>query len=643
MTTLQPPQVARGPRRGMSFSARVTLLIGGCFAVGLTGGAGAHAVLVDTPISTDTMATPQTGWRHGFEEAWSVGLGTDVALADGTPTPEILATPTHIAVLSASGQPTSRVSAFSVTASDTAPSAMWSVTASVGGIGDDAVLGRWWGENLVLMGNILPSDATALAGDATAGDELVALPGDILLTCSPSRHCTAWDDAAKKMWEKDLPGSVGSSGALVRERDNHVLVPVYAGSGTANVLDATSGTLSPLDTTSDGAGDAFLGGGVLWPTRDGWVAPNSDGTEILTWDGDGDLHGVQAVNTFLDTPTAFVVSPGGIPTSADYLSTHSAGPGPHDATSVTAGTPDTTRQCTTISVNTAPVTLPDSLAEWLQLPQDGQGACTFNAYGTVAASSDGKTVMAVLGGLGADHETRVVSFDMESSTIAWVSEPVGAAALVRPNLLVTVSTDGTTMKGWKPGTTTTDMGSDPAPTGITQTSPDAGDAAESAAPTADGDTSSGGIASSAVPPVPGAYAGAGGPIPTDATPMTAFQGEGDTRTAVIASPSGNIGCDLSPLGSGCGVQSLLESAQYGRDWVGARWYIPFFGEGTGVPQVRSQGGAAAYMLTDPQVVPYGTVVYYQSFVCASEDNGMTCWDTSTGRGVFVNHNTAIGF
>ena len=38
--------------------------------------------------------------------------------------------------------------------------------------------------------------------------------------------------------------------------------------------------------------------------------------------------------------------------------------------------------------------------------------------------------MAVLGGLGAGHETRVVSFDMESSTIAWVSEPVGAAALV---------------------------------------------------------------------------------------------------------------------------------------------------------------------------------------------------------------------
>lgn len=144
-------------------------------------------------------------------------------------------------------------------------------------------------------------------------------------------------------------------------------------------------------------------------------------------------------------------------------------------------------------------------------------------------------------------------------------------------------------------------------------------------------------------PVSGAYAGAGGPRPSDAMPVTTFQGEGDSKTAVISSPSGNIGCDLSSLSAGCGVQSLLESGKYGSDEVGTRWFIPFAGEGDGVPRIRSQGGAANYMLTEPQVVPYGTAVYYMTFVCASETNGMTCWDTSSGRGVFVNHDTAIGF
>lgn len=646
MTT--PPPVIRPHRRGIPFATRVTLLIVCCFAVGLAGGAGAHAVLITPAASTDTMATPQQDWNDGVSSAWTVPLAASDATTAVTTTPEILWTADHVAVLSASGQPTSTVSGFAVSDSRTAPSASWSTEASVGGIGDSAILGRWWGEDLVLMGEILPSGATALptniATDISTGSQVVPLPGDILITCSADQHCSAWDAQANRMWEKNIPGTLGSSGALLREEDQHVLVPVYSDTGTAQILDATSGTLTTLDTTSGKASDAFFGGGNLWPTRDGWVAYNSDGSEVLTWDIEGNLLGTQSLGSLNGADTAFVVSPGGTPTSEDYLRWDSAAGSVDGASSVKAADPDASGQCTTISVNGTTTTLPDALVDWVSPSSDAPDTCVFQAFGTVASSIDGDSVVAVLRGLGDDSVTRVVVFDMDSSSIAWVSDPVGAAALIRSDLLVTVSQDGTTMTGWTPGNSTTIATSPPTPSSTEQTP------SEAASPQVEVTThapqtspSSATTSPSAEAPVPGAYPGAGGPVPEDATPVTTFQGEGDTRTAVIISPSGNIGCDLSSLGAGCGVQSLLESGKYGSDEVGTRWYIPFAGEGDGVPQIRSQGGAAAYMLTDPQVVSYGDVVYYDTFVCASEENGMTCWDTSTGRGVFVNHDTAIGF
>ncbi|WP_165444815.1 hypothetical protein [[Pseudopropionibacterium] massiliense] len=46
---------------------------------------------------------------------------------------------------------------------------------------------------------------------------------------------------------------------------------------------------------------------------------------------------------------------------------------------------------------------------------------------------------------------------------------------------------------------------------------------------------------------------------------------------------------------------------------------------------------------EPQVVPYGAAVYYEKYVCASEENGLTCWNTETGHGAFMNRDGVTTF
>ena len=47
--------------------------------------------------------------------------------------------------------------------------------------------------------------------------------------------------------------------------------------------------------------------------------------------------------------------------------------------------------------------------------------------------------------------------------------------------------------------------------------------------------------------------------------------------------------------------------------------------------------------TAPMVVDYGQVVYYRTIVCASAENGLTCWNTDTGHGAFMNRQTTLFF
>ena len=144
--------------------------------------------------------------------------------------------------------------------------------------------------------------------------------------------------------------------------------------------------------------------------------------------------------------------------------------------------------------------------------------------------------------------------------------------------------------------------------------------------------------------VPGAYAGAGGPRPQNATPIASVHPATDTspETAVIKTPSNNIGCDLSADFAGCGIETYQQSKPYGSDQIGAKWWVPLDGSGN---EVEAKGDAPTYMdaTVPPQLVEYGKVVYYNDYVCASEQNGLTCWNTSTGHGAFMNRDSTTLF
>ena len=113
------------------------------------------------------------------------------------------------------------------------------------------------------------------------------------------------------------------------------------------------------------------------------------------------------------------------------------------------------------------------------------------------------------------------------------------------------------------------------------------------------------------------------------------------KTAMIVSPSGNIGCDLSAHHAGCGVLSYRSDATYGKDEAGSpKWWFDLSSGGTPQLAGRSEG---AFSLDEafrgggssPQVVEYGQSVTFGSWVCRSEENGMTCRNTETGHGVFL--------
>ena len=106
------------------------------------------------------------------------------------------------------------------------------------------------------------------------------------------------------------------------------------------------------------------------------------------------------------------------------------------------------------------------------------------------------------------------------------------------------------------------------------------------------------------------------------------------KTAMIVSPSGNIGCDLSAHYAGCGVLSYRSNGTYGKDEAGSpKWWFDLSSgrsEGAFSLDEAFRGGGSS-----PQVVEYGQSVTFGSWVCSSEETGMTCRNTETGHGVFL--------
>ena len=44
-----------------------------------------------------------------------------------------------------------------------------------------------------------------------------------------------------------------------------------------------------------------------------------------------------------------------------------------------------------------------------------------------------------------------------------------------------------------------------------------------------------------------------------------------------------------------------------------------------------------------EVVQYGEVVYHGPFVCAVEETGVTCWDSESGRGAWMERENTVFF
>ena len=177
-------------------------------------------------------------------------------------------------------------------------------------------------------------------------------------------------------------------------------------------------------------------------------------------------------------------------------------------------------------------------------------------------------------------------------------------------------------------------------------SPGAQDSAAIALPTARPSAGSGASPSATRSPVsiPGAYPGAGGPRPANATPITAVH----SGYAVIITPSKNISCEFSDTTAGCGVMNYMNSKPYGSDELGPKWWVRMKNSASAdqaEPEMvsRSQPPLSQNPGTPGQQVEYGTVVYHGDYVCASEDAGLTCWNTTTGHGAFMNRDATATF
>ncbi|MGO2632831.1 MAG: nuclear transport factor 2 family protein [Galactobacter sp.] len=127
----------------------------------------------------------------------------------------------------------------------------------------------------------------------------------------------------------------------------------------------------------------------------------------------------------------------------------------------------------------------------------------------------------------------------------------------------------------------------------------------------------------------GAATGAGGPTPSNAKELSASDG-----TAMLLSPAGNIGCEFTETGKGCGLLSYRDDPR-STDSNSGKWWFDL--EGGDASALQTHDSLASFQAKDADAhqMDYGETVFYEENVCAMLQTGMTCWDTRTGRGVFM--------
>ncbi|MGI6795727.1 hypothetical protein [Gordonia sihwensis] len=152
-------------------------------------------------------------------------------------------------------------------------------------------------------------------------------------------------------------------------------------------------------------------------------------------------------------------------------------------------------------------------------------------------------------------------------------------------------------------------------------------------------------------PVVGAYVGAGGPRPAGAEPLPTYTGRyTKLLSAHLLTPTGGIGCDFNAADQDgrqgqCGVRSMnTTSSPLGTEVIGGtrkgKWLFQLSGNKVGAPTGNS--GTTGWMnapgegYTVPRV-EYGKQYYFEDWAIASEVNGLTVWNVTTGSGVFLSN------
>lgn len=141
-----------------------------------------------------------------------------------------------------------------------------------------------------------------------------------------------------------------------------------------------------------------------------------------------------------------------------------------------------------------------------------------------------------------------------------------------------------------------------------------------------------------VTPPPEAFPEAGSAdIPAQAIPMTTDSGMG-----IVTTPTGNITCAFDGDYAECRVDSWHDTQPYGRsggenddEWANAK--VTF------TPNGQISVGAVSDALPKIGRLEYGEMAYSGNWVCGSAENGLTCWNTRGGHGVFVNRDAYQSF
>lgn len=133
-----------------------------------------------------------------------------------------------------------------------------------------------------------------------------------------------------------------------------------------------------------------------------------------------------------------------------------------------------------------------------------------------------------------------------------------------------------------------------------------------------------------------AYAGAGGPRPASATQLVGTYPGAYGPDQAFRTPSGKLGCEVRGSDVWCRDLNLTYQGTDVGDYL-----MVGFHEG----KVAKGAATDAPMFTMPgtPVLEYGQVRYAGSTVFASSTDGLTVWDTNTGRGVFMNKAQATTF